>query len=155
MDDYADTVKAILACRGDKDAPIATYAVSPEDVEAAERVIGKPFPADLKAIWADIGGGFFHGSPNGGERLDAVSCLMGPLDVADIMRNRGWVGPGAVRYPFFNEDDEDFILLLETPDGYAIEHEHGRGTSLAPNLKDFVRRLAGDPAYWSSLLPLS
>jgi hypothetical protein len=153
MDSYPDTVKAILACRGDDTAPIATYPIPQSDVEAAEKIIGRTFPAALKDVWADIGGGFFHGPLTGGDPLEAISCLMGPLDVADIMRNRGWTGPKNAQFPFFNEDDEDFILLVEAADGYTLEHEHGRGASLAPDLKEFVRRLAENPAYWIDLLP--
>lgn len=153
MSNYYQVARGILALRRDNNAPIDTYAVPAEEVGEAETIIGKPFPDVLKVVWSTIGSGFFHASMQGGDRLEAVSCLMGPLDVADVMQNRGWVGPKATVFPFFNEDDEDFILLVETASGWAVEHEHARGHALAKDPKDFVVKLAENPSYWVDLLP--
>lgn len=153
MSGFDEIARRIVELRGYEDAPIVTYPVPVEEIEAAERDIGKPFPEPLKEVWRSIGGGFFHAPLEGGERLDAVNCLMGPLDVADVMKNRGWTGEKATAFPFFNEDDEDFLLLVATQEGLSVEHENARGAALAEDPKDLVIKLAANPAYWIDLLP--
>ena len=153
MNDFDEIARRIVELRGDESASVVTSAVPIEEIDAAERIIGKSFPEPLKEVWMSIGGGFFRAPLSGGERIDAISCLMGPLDVADVMQNRGWVGDKAKAYPFFNEDDEDFLLLVETAEGLSVEHENARGSTLADDPKDFVVKLAEDPSYWIDLLP--
>ncbi len=137
---------------GESDRKHTLYPLSFQDVVKAEQRVGRPFPRELRAFFAEIGYGFFCNDDRQG-----FYRLMDPSSIADFRLNEG-IYQGSFDREYYN--DPARLVFFEVVEGsyltLHLEAENARGECpvlhfdkrIAESLEDFLTRLDAATDYF-------
>lgn len=143
---------------GENSEPLSLYAnyfcrISTEQIVAAEAAIGYDFPNQLRALYAEVGGGCILTGSNG-EISHSHNEIIPPMDVAKLMDGTcEWMLPytkiqsGVL--PFFDRDLDLFLCLRpqsENPNAVYWMY----GDKICESLVEFFQKLIIDPDWFNS-----
>lgn len=131
------------------------YPVDVNEVEAAERRLGRRFPGELRTFFLEIGYGFLRSRDKGG-----VNRIMDPGSLADFVLGEGIHegDPDREMYadarflPFFEVGDGVYLTLSldeAGPDGVCPVYYFD--TKIADSIRDFITRMDEQPGYFADM----